>query len=122
MFFCEVTTGEGDVLFPFAERWNAELDYVQSEIQIIAKLTSWNRIFQFPIRDRENACIDFERLFPTEPANLTIFKNVKQFCLKTRRHLSDLVQNNRSFVCQFKFSGLFVYGSGEGPALVAEQL
>src|SRR5213593_2098410 len=122
MFFREVITEEGDVLFPFAKRWNTELDYIQSEIQIIAKITAWNGLFQFPIRKRENACVDFERLLPTKPANFPVFKNVEQFCLKTRRHLADLVKHDRSFVRQFKFSGLFTYGARKGPALVPEQL
>src|SRR5579864_3880560 len=46
---------------------------------------------------------------------------MKQFSLQVRAHLTDLVQENRSFIGQLELSRLVSQGAGERSALVAEQ-
>src|SRR5207249_10272373 len=69
----------------------------------------------------KHAHIDFNRPLSAKPTELAILQNVKQFRLQVWRPLSDLIKQNATFVCEFKFAGLLANGASECTALVSKQ-
>ena len=53
--------------------------------------------------------------------NVLVLQHVQQFRLQQRRHLADLVEQNRALVAELEFARLGVVRASEGARLVAEQ-
>ena len=58
-----------------------------------------------------------------DPLNLAFLQYSQQLGLHRHRHITDLIEKNRSAVCHFKLAGLAAFaGAGKGAVLITEQL
>jgi len=92
---------------PFSKRRDVHPNHIQSEIQILAKLSIRNVFFGSHWSRRGCARLRV-RCASTETEYSGSCMDVKQFGCKLGRHLPDLVEQQRAFVGKFEFSRLVV--------------
>ena len=69
-----------------------------------------------------HAHVDFLLGAAAEPAELPLLQHAQQLDLRRRRHLGDLVEEQRAAVGELEAAGAAIGGAGERALLVAEDL
>ena len=98
------------------------LEGIEPIIQVLSKLTIPDRNFEIAVRGGDDANIGPNRLVAPHTREAKILEDVEELCLKGSRHLSDLVQTQRSPARELEPTRLSAEGSRERSLFVAEQL
>ena len=109
-----------NVIGALAKRRQIDLHDGKSIIQVLAQLTFAERLLQIPVRCSDDANVDRDLLLASEAAHRARFERAQQLHLNVRRHLRDLVEEERAAARHLERTGLFVRRSGERALFVTE--
>ena len=118
----EILGEQRDLLGPFAEGRNDDLDDVEAIVEILAKLAGCDRVLEILICRCNDSNVNFDDGFAADPRELPILQNMEDLGLEGRVEIADLVEKNRAMIGRFELANLQLVRAGEGPALVPEQL
>jgi hypothetical protein len=91
-------------------------------VQIVTQAARGHRGLEVAVRRRHHAHVEGEFLPSAEPAHPTVLENPQHLRLESDGHLGDLVEEQRSPMCQLEAAGARRDRAGEGAFLVTEQL
>src|SRR5579871_82112 len=111
----------GNVLAAFPERREANLERVDAEIQVLAKLVLLNHLAQIPVRGAEDPHVGAERLGLADPADLARLQETQQLYLNAFVELADLVEEKCPAVGHFEETLVVAVSAGEGTLAMAKQ-
>src|SRR5437879_4916837 len=111
-----------NILFMFPQRREINGHDVQPVIEVLAKRPLLERFTQITIGCRNQPHVHFQGSRSAQVLELTFLQNAKQFHLRGRRHIADLIQKQSALVRQLELAGLAGRGSCERSLFVAEQL
>ena len=111
-------------VFPRADPAAAasDADDVQAEEQILPEVPGGNRIFEVSIGRGDDAHVDLNVSLAAEPGELAVLQDVEQLGLQRRRHLADLVEEDRAVVRELELARLGLQRAAERAALEPEHL
>src|SRR5262249_16723974 len=110
------------IFFPLAQRREAEGEDVEPIEQILAQLALLDRILRFQVRRRDDADVDRLLGAPAEPPELPLLQHAEQLHLRGRRHLADLIEEERAAIGELEAALPPIGRAGERAFLVAEDL
>src|SRR5438128_3803676 len=111
-----------NVIAAVAKRRNRERHGGDAEIKIFAKGLFGDGFLQVAIGGDDDAHVNLNGLCAAHAFKAALFENAQEFCLDGERKLADFVEKKRAAVGEIHFAGFARACSGEGPALVAEEL
>ena len=109
-----------DVLAALLQRRQRQRDHVQAVEQVVAKLARLDLLFQILVRRRHHAHIGLHFPRPADPAITIVFQHAQEFGLQRRRHLGNLVNEQRAALGHLEQPRLGVYRAGERSFFVSE--
>ena len=112
----------GDVVTPLAQSRQAQADDVQAMEQVFTKRTVFNALLQILMRGSNHTDIGFDRRVAAHAVEVTIAQHTQQAGLQIERHVANLIEKQRAAIGLLKAATSHGLRTGEGPALVAEQL
>src|SRR5205823_4966753 len=118
---CEVVGEQRYVVPSLAQRGHLEGDDVESVVQVLTKAALFDRLLQVPVRRSDDAHVNSYGARAADALELALLKDAQQLRLHRRRHLADLVEEERAAVGDFELALLLSERAGERAALVAEQ-
>ena len=119
----EDVLGQGrDVLGAVAERRDDDPGDVEAVEQVLAEPAGRDLFGQVAVRGRDDAGIGAESLGPTDALELPLLEDAEDLGLGRRGQLAHLVEEDGAAGRTLEPAGLLAVGSGEGTALVAEEL
>ena len=122
VFRDEVAGEQRDVFAPLAQGGQLEGDDVEAVVQVLTKGPGLDGLLQVPVRRRDDAHVNADGARAADALELALLQDAQQLRLHGRRHLADLVEEERAAVGHFELALLLRERAGEGAALVAEQL
>ena len=93
---------QGDVLGPVAQRRHADADDVDPVVEVLAELALLNRLRRVDICRGDQPHVHRLFLLPAEPADCSLLQHAQQLRLDARRHLGDLVEEQRARMCKLE--------------------
>src|SRR5207253_6290238 len=87
-----------------------------------AKLSRLDQLLQRPVRGGDDPDVAPDRLRAADPLELLLLEHAKQLRLEVQRQVADLVEEEGAAVCELEAADPSRDGTGEGAALVAEEL
>ena len=111
-----------DVLFPLAQRRDHHRQHVQPIEQVVPEIPLLDFLGQILVGGRDDPDVHLDQLGAAHAGELLLFKRPEDLGLRVQAHVPDLVQEQRAAVRLFELPPFHRRGSGEGPALVSEQL
>ncbi len=106
---------EGDILFVFPQRRNYYLEYTQPVVKFFAQMR-----LEFLTGCGQYPGVYCNFMLAAQPPHAQILQNAQQLGLRRRRHLADLVEEQRTPVSLLKAARRTLHGSCKGALLVAE--
>src|SRR5256886_6390038 len=113
---------ERDVLAALAQRGDIDGDGVDPEEQILAQPPLTQGDLGAPVGRRDEAEIHRDGPGGAHPAHRALLEHAEELRLELRRHLRDLVEEERAPVRLLEKAGFVVGGAREAAAGMAEQL
>ena len=89
-------------------------------VQILAKLTLAHQFVQIAMRGHDHTHVDGNRPVTTDPLHFLLLQNAQQFGLHQRRHVADLIQEQRAAVRLLELPGVPRGRSRERAFLMSE--
>ena len=89
--------------------------------QVGAEAAFGDQRFQRLVGRRDHAHVDFDQLAPADAEELAFGEHAQQPRLQRRRHVADLVQEQRAAMGLLEAADMAPVRAGEGAGLVAEQ-
>src|ERR1700730_10483197 len=118
----EVLSQERNVLATLAERWQRHRNHVEAIEEIFAEAALVDHLREIAVRGGDDTCVDGDGLCRADGPDLAALERAQELGLQARRHLADLVEQERPAM-RFLEQPLLVRGrSREGPLDVAEEL
>ncbi len=111
---------QGNVLFVIAQRRQIDVEDIQPEIKILPQMAAADRLFGIFVRGREHAHIHRRLGLASQPADLAVFQHAQEFRLRRRRHLADLIEQQRPAVGQLEAPDAAFRRAGKRATLVSE--
>ena len=118
----EVLGQERDVVAALAQRRQPDRDDVDAVEQVLAERALGHHLRQVAIGGGDDADVGLDLLGPAEPAEAALLQDAQQLDLHERRHLADLVEEDRALLGDFDQPLLVRVGAGERALHVAEEL
>jgi hypothetical protein len=87
-----------DVFGAIAQRWNVNVDDVETIEQILPELSVRHRLLEIPVRRREHVHVDVETAHAAHAPKLVRLDDVEKLGLHRFRHVADLVEEHRPLV------------------------
>ena len=95
--------GQGrNIVDPIAQRRQRDLERVDAEHQVLAKLLLGDHLLQVAMGGADDADIDFKRLVVADAADLAAFEHAQQLGLHGLGQFADLVEEQRAAVGDFE--------------------
>ncbi len=110
-----------DVVGPFGERRDAQLDEIQAIEQVLAEPALGNGRAQIGVGRADDAHLHLARDAAAEPLELARLQDTQQLRLSFQRQVADLIEKQRAAVGGFEASLARLRGAGERAGLGAEQ-
>src|SRR5215469_12156676 len=85
-----------DVFTPLTQRRQNQRKDVDSMKKVLAKFAVFHLRFEVAVGRNDDAYIDTDRFFPSNPLNLFFLEHAQQLGLHLERHVSDLIEKDRS--------------------------
>ncbi len=111
-----------NVLTPFAQGRQVNLEDVQAEEQIVAETAVGDAPFQVLMRRRQHAHIQSLRLIAAHRQDFVMFQDAEQFDLDRQGNVGQLIEENSAAIGQGEQAGPILGCSRKGAFDVAEQL
>ena len=111
-----------NVFAALAQRRNVNLDRVQAEEQVFAKIAGGNRVLQIGVGGRDHAHVDVLGARRANALDLARLQHAQQLGLLAHRDVADLVEEDGAVVGQLEASDAVGARVGEGALHVAEEL
>jgi hypothetical protein len=103
-------------------RRHRDRHHVEPVVEVLAEFLARDRLFEVLVGGGDQANVDLDRARSAEPLELTLLQHAQDLGLGRGRHVADLVEEQRAFVRQLEPADALAVGTGEGAALVAEEL
>src|SRR5690625_214034 len=97
-----VLNQKGDILLPMSQWRYVELNDIDPIEQILPETAGFDLIAQNLVRCRDKADVHLDLLLSTHSSKRAGFNGTKELDLDRERHLTDFVQEQSSFIGQFK--------------------
>ena len=110
------------IFVALAHGWDTQSQHVESIQQLLAKTPLADFRLQDAIGGREHPNVDPPRLGLSDSSHLTFLQNSQELCLRSRRQLSDLVEQQATLIGRLEQAGAVLRRAGEGTADAAKQL
>ena len=110
------------VVSTLAERRDTEPDDRQPEQEVLSKLSRRDHLVEVAIGGAEDSRAQLERVIRADALELALLEHAEEFGLAPLGELTDLVQKQRAAPGCLERSDALADGSGEGAALMAEEL
>lgn len=107
-----------DVLRPFGERWQPQADDVQPMQQVLPEEPLPHALFEILVGGRDDAQIRPQRRMPSYAVVLAIGQYAQQPHLQIRRHVANLIQEQRAALGLLETSAAQRLRAGERAALM----
>src|SRR5439155_26237975 len=104
------------------QRRHLKRDHLQTEIEILSKLSLPNPLLEGCIGGRQDSHVNPNVSGPAHPHELPLLKYPQQLDLSLQSHLPDLVQKNGSALRHLELSVSAFHCASEGSPFVAEEL
>ena len=111
-----------DVLATFTQWWQMDLGAVDAEVEILAELLLLDLMTKVTIGRTHEPDIRVMFVVGTEPDDFTRLQHAKELGLHGQRHVTDLIQEERSLVGVFEDAFAILLGTREGALHMTEQL
>src|SRR5271169_5785550 len=98
----EVQSQNWNIFAALTQRRQVDFHRVQTEQQVLAKLTSLTRSLKVRIRGRDEAHINSLGTRRSHPFDFSRFQYAQQLRLLAQRYIADLIQKHRAAVSQFE--------------------
>src|SRR5688572_14810098 len=118
----KVIAEERNILAPLPERRHAQGDRIDPEVQILAQFPLAQRHVEIDVRRADQPEVDVHEPVAADRPVLTLLQDAQQLGLEVRRHLADLIEQQRPAFRHLEETDLVGCGARERPLLVAEQL
>ena len=107
----------------FPQRRNADRDYIEPVIQILAEGAVRNLLLQIAVGRGDKTDVEVYRLGAADPGDFFGLDGAQQLHLQIHGHVADFIEEQGTAVGHFEES-LFTagIGAGEGASFIAEQL
>ncbi len=104
------------------KRRHAQGDDIDPVVQVLAKFSFLDRLFDVPVRRRDHAHIHGNGFRGADPVDNPFLEDPQDFCLQIDAKVSDLIQQQRASVGQLELPFLVLDGAGKGAFHVPEEL
>ena len=111
-----------DVLGALAQRRDPDLEHLEPEEEVLAKLPALDQLFQRLVRRRDEPGRRFQRLAASQALKLALLQEAQELDLDRQRHVADLVQEQGPASGDLHPPEPARGGAVEGAALVTEEL
>ena len=111
----------GNVFAAFAQRWHVDLDGIQPEQQVFAKLTGSAGRPKIGIGGGDHAHVYAHGAGRSHALDFARFQHPQQLGLLAKGHISDFIEEDSAAVGQFKASNAVEARVGEGAFHVSEE-
>ena len=105
-----------------AQRRQRHVDDVDAVEEVLAELAGRDHRAQVAVRRGDDADVDLARLGVADAVERALLEHAQDLDLQRRRHVADLVEEERAEVGGLEQAGLVGDRAGERAALVTEQL
>src|SRR5579871_2565200 len=79
-----------------------DVKHVQPEVKVLAQVTIGDRLLGILVGRSQHSDIHWGFYLASQPPDFPVFQHAQQLSLSLRRHLADLVEQERSAMCQFE--------------------
>src|SRR5690606_5443341 len=110
------------VALALPERRQPETQHQQPVVEIASEPAVLDGALEIHTRRGNDPAVDPHRLLTADPTELPVFQRSKQFGLKRKGQLADLVQEQRAAVGLLEESPVGLLRAGERAARMAEEL
>src|SRR5262245_20633092 len=110
----------GNISGTLAQRGKFDWKDIQAVIQVASELLPRDHFLEVLMRCGDEADICFNRTRGTESLELALLQGAEQFRLEFRRNVADLVQKQRSPVCEFHSSDFLRDCAGKRTSFMTE--
>src|SRR5262249_27815387 len=117
-----VVDEQRDVLLPLAQRWDDDLDAVDTEEQVLAEAAGGDLALQVTVRGADQPEVGPPLACGADAVEGPRVEHAQELRLDLPDHLADLVEEQRPAVGHLDEPWLLVAGARERAALVAEEL
>ena len=111
-----------DIVAPIAQRRQGDLDRVQAKQQILPETARGDFAIDVRVGRRQNPNVDTSRPRRAEALELSGGNHAKKLGLLRRRHVGDLVEEQRAAIGQLEPAHAIASRIGERAAHMTEQL
>src|SRR5262249_16189989 len=118
----EVPLQRQDVLGPLAQRRNRDRDDVEPIEEVLAELALFHHRLERAVRGGDDPDVDLDVPRAADTLEHAFLQAAEQLRLTVRRHLADLIEEQRAAIGELHQPLLPPARVGEGAFLVAEQL
>ena len=87
-----------NVFAAFAQRRDVQLHHVQPVKQVLAKSSRLDLLFEVAVRGGEDARVGLDFAIRADALKASVLRHAEQLGLELRRHLADLIEENRAAV------------------------
>ena len=98
------------------------VENVQAVVQVVAQLAFGDGIFGNFVGCSEHAHVHGGLNLAAQAAKFVVFEHAQQLGLGVHRHLTNLIEQQRTFFRQFEAAGPSLQRAGEGAFFVSEDL
>ena len=92
----QMISQQRDILSPFGKRWDLQIHHVESVKQIFAELAAGHRLRQVAVGRGDDPHVDLDIAVAAQRTHLTLLQDAQQLHLQRNRHITDLVEKQRT--------------------------
>ena len=118
----EVIHEQRDVLPPLAQRRDLDPHHVDAVVEVGPEGPFLDAPLEVAVGGGDHADVRAQGSRATDDVVGPVLQDAQQLHLQARRHVADLVEEERPPLGEGEAPGLVALGAGEGPGLVAEEL
>src|ERR1700760_149794 len=96
---------QGDIAGPLVQRRNIDSEYIQTIVQVGAKIALCGFFAQVFMRGDDNAHIRWNNALASNTYDGARFDGSQQCCLQVERHIADFIKEERSTVSLLELAG-----------------
>src|SRR4029077_4929513 len=111
-----------DIFASLTQRWQRDRKYIQSIVQIAAKLVALHHSLEVAVSRSDEPHIDAMSASISEAFEFLFLQNRQKFWLQPEWYVADFVKKESPFVGQFKAANFLRDGTSKRTPLMAEEL
>src|SRR4051812_47569097 len=111
-----------NVFRALAQTGQSQANDVQAVVQVLSKRSFAHALFEYLVGGGDDAHIHLHLLVAADPIKAAVGKHAEEARLQLRRHVADLVEEERAAFGLLKATAALLLGAGERASLVTEEL